>query len=155
MGKKISPNMIPEPGEGKRGKNGHLGYLLRQAAAGFRQRLDEALSDLNMTPPQFAVLTMISAYPGHSGADLARVALLTPQTLSLIIANLERAGAITRRPHPVHGRIQQLDLSKHGRALLGKARVRVQKLEADILRDLSPREEETIRSWLVGLATKP
>jgi DNA-binding MarR family transcriptional regulator len=35
-------------------------------------------------------LTMLAAYPGHSNADLARVAVLTPQTMSLIVANLER-----------------------------------------------------------------
>jgi DNA-binding MarR family transcriptional regulator len=29
--------------------------------------------------------------------------VLTPQTVSVIIANLERAGSVLRRPHPVHG----------------------------------------------------
>jgi hypothetical protein len=51
-----------------------------------------------------AVLTMLKAYPGLSGADLARVAVLTPQTVGVIIGNLERDGAIRKEPHPVHGR---------------------------------------------------
>lgn len=150
MGKKN----LPKAGEGKRGTEGHLGYLLRQAAAGFRQRMEHALADLRITPPQFSVLTMISAYPGHSSADLARVALLTPQTLSVIINNLERAGAIIRKAHPVHGRIQCLAVTDEGRNLLSKARARIQKLEEAITADLSPAEEKIIRGWLVGLALK-
>ena len=47
-----------------------------------------------MTLPQFSVLTMLAAYPGASGAALARLellTLLTPQTMSVIVANLEKA----------------------------------------------------------------
>ncbi|MFW1123090.1 MarR family winged helix-turn-helix transcriptional regulator, partial [Vibrio parahaemolyticus] len=68
--------------------------------------------------PQFVVLTMLKAYPGLSGADLARVALLTPQTVSVIIRNLERDGAIRKSPHPVHGRVLQWTLTSHGTTLL-------------------------------------
>ena len=70
--------------------------MLRQAQAATRLTLERALSDLGVTPPQFVVLTMLKAYPGLSGADLARVALLTPQTVGVIIRNLERDGAIEK-----------------------------------------------------------
>ncbi len=80
----------PPPGQGKRGEKGYLAYLLRQAQAATRLTMERALADLGVTPPQFAVLTMLKAYPGLSGADLARVALLTPQTVGVIIRNLER-----------------------------------------------------------------
>src|ERR1700755_3413296 len=98
------PAMIrpPPPGQGKRGEQGYLAYLLRQAQAAARLAMERALGDLGVTPPQFVVLTMLRAYPGLSGADLARVALLTPQTVGVIIRNLERDGAIRMTPHPVH-----------------------------------------------------
>ena len=80
----------PPPGQGKRGEQGYLAYLLRQAQAATRLTMERALADLGVTPPQFVVLTMLRAYPGLSGADLARVALLTPQTVGVIIRNLER-----------------------------------------------------------------
>ncbi len=98
------------PGQGKRGEKGYLAYLLRQAQAATRLTLERALADLGVTPPQFAVLTMLKAYPGLSGADLARVALLTPQTVGVIIRNLERDGAIRKKPHPMHGRVLQWTL---------------------------------------------
>ena len=112
----------PPPGQGKRGESGYLGYLLRQAQAAARLAMERALADLGVTPPQFVVLTMLKAYPGLSGADLARVALLTPQTVGVIIRNLERSGAIRKAPHPVHGRVLMWTLTRRGTALLDKCR---------------------------------
>ena len=151
--RKTNPPSIPAPGEGKRGEDGYMGYLLRQAAGAHRLRLERALADLGVTQPQFAVLTMLAAYPGLSNADVARLALLTPQTVSVIVANLERAGSLVRKPHAVHGRIQHLDLSDSGTALLKTCRERVHALEKELARDLSGEEERTVRRWLVAVAT--
>jgi DNA-binding MarR family transcriptional regulator len=144
---------LPKPGEGKRGEKGYLGYLLRQAAGAYRHRVELALTDLDVTPPQFSVLTMLAAYPGHSNADLARLALLTPQTVSVIVANLERAGSVVRRAHAIHGRIQHLDLSERGRALLATCRDRVHAIERYLTEGLSPEEDKAVRKWLVRVAT--
>src|SRR6202171_986887 len=119
----------PPPGEGKRGERGHLAYLLRQAQAAARLTLERSLGELGVTPPQFIVLTMLKAYPGLSGADVARVALLTPQTVGVIIRNLERDGAIRKTPHPVHGGVLQWTLTRRGRTLLEKCRRHANALE--------------------------
>ncbi|WP_315811091.1 MULTISPECIES: MarR family winged helix-turn-helix transcriptional regulator [unclassified Bradyrhizobium] len=144
----------PSPGEGKRGEDGYLAYLLRQAQAAARLSLDRALIATGLTHPQFVVLTMLKAYPGLSGADLARVALLTPQTVNVIISNLERDGAIQRAPHPVHGRALQWTLTRHGLALLAKARRRASALERRLAGDLSKRDLATIRRWLARIAAE-
>lgn len=143
---------IPAPGEGRRGESGYLGYLLRQAGAAHRLRMERALADLAVTPPQFVVLTMLSAYPDISGADIARLAALTPQTVSVIVANLERSGAIERRPHAVHGRIQQIGVTAQGAALLKQCRTRVKKVEAEMTRGFTADEDAVIRRWLVDVA---
>ncbi|WP_211596753.1 MarR family transcriptional regulator [Phreatobacter stygius] len=147
-------HLIPPPdvGEGKRGEEGYLGYLLRQANAAHRLRMERALGELDATLPQFLVLTMLGAYPGLSNADLARLAMLTPQTLSVIVANLERAGAITRKAHAVHGRIQELSLSDAGKDLLARCRLRVQDTEQRLSEGLSEADERIIRRWLVAVA---
>lgn len=144
--------IIPEAGEGKRGAAGYLGYLLRQAATAYRHRMEAALADIGLTAPQFGVLTMLNAYPGASGADLARTALVTPQTVSVILANLERAGLVARRPHAVHGRIRQAELTTEGRAVLAAARTRVHALDPELNAGLSPQEEAAVRRWLVAVA---
>lgn len=145
---------IPAPGEGKRGVDGHLGYLLRQAGVAFRGAMDKALADLGVTPPQFAVLTMIAAYPGLSNADLARLSLLTPQTVSVIVGNLKRAAAIESRPHPVHGRIQQIELTGTGKAMLARCKRRVREVEAGLAAGLSAQDEQLIRRWLARIAVE-
>ena len=145
---------IPEPGEGKRGERGHLAYLLRQASGAVRQTIERALDDLGVTHPQFLVMTMVNAYPSSSSADIARLTMLTPQTISLIVANLERAGRLTRSQNPDHGRIQCMELTEHGRALLATCRERVAHIEAKIGANLTPADEQILRRWLVDLASR-
>jgi DNA-binding MarR family transcriptional regulator len=142
----------PPPGRGKRGEKGYLAYLLRQAQAATRLTLERALADLGITPPQFAVLTMLKAHPGLSGADLARVALLTPQTVGVIIRNLERDGAIRKTPHPVHGRVLQWTLTRRGGTLLEKCRRHVKALERRLMAGLSAKAQATVRRWLSKIA---
>jgi len=142
----------PPPGQGKRGERGYLGYLLRQAQAASRLAMERALARPGVTPPQFVVLTMLRAYPGLSGADLARVALLTPQTVGIIIRNLERDGAITKSPHPVHGRMLQWTLTRRGVALLKKCRRHVITLERRLAAGLNAKAMATVRRWLTLVA---
>jgi DNA-binding MarR family transcriptional regulator len=142
----------PSPGEGKRGEQGYLAYLLRQAQAATRLAMERALADLGVTPPQFVVLTMLRAYPGLSGADLARVAMLTPQTTGVIIRNLERDGAIRKTPHPVHGRVLQWTVTRRGAALLDKCRRHAQVIERRLVAGLSANGQRTIRRWLAQIA---
>jgi len=142
----------PAPGEARRGERGYLGYLLRQAQAATRLALERALAGHGVTPPQFAVLTMLRAYPGLSGADLARVAVLTPQTVGFIIANLERDGAIRKEPHPVHGRVLQWTLTRRGGNLLDKCRRHAKALERRLQSGLSAKSRLTVRRWLSKIA---
>ena len=144
----------PPPGEGKRGERGYLAYLLRQAQAATRLRMERALADLGVTSPQFVVLTMLKAYPGLSGADLARVALLTPQTVGVIIRNLKRDGAIKMTPHAIHGRVLQWTLTRRGMALLGKCRRHALAIERRLAAGLSKQGLATVRRWLAKIATE-
>jgi DNA-binding MarR family transcriptional regulator len=141
----------PPPGQGKRGEKGYLAYL-RQAQAATRLALERSLADIGVTPPQFVVLTMLRAYPGLSGADLARVALLTPQTVGVIIRNLERDGAIRKTPHPVHGRVLQWTLTHRGSAQLDKCQRHAMALERRLAAALTARAQATVRRWLSKIA---
>jgi DNA-binding MarR family transcriptional regulator len=143
----------PPPGQGKRGERGYLAYLLRQAQAATRLRMERALAALGVTPPQFIVLTMLKAYPGLSGADVARVALLTPQTVGVIIRNLERDGAIKKTSHPVHGRVLQWTVTRRGGTLLDKCRRHAMALERRLTAGLGAKTQSAVRRWLSKIAT--
>lgn len=144
--------VTPRVGEGKRGEAGHLGYLLRQAANAQRRRMDRALATVGLTHPQFLVMTMIRAYPGCSNADIARLALLTPQTVHAIIAALRRKVLVSRQPHPVHGRILSIELTNAGEALLARGRARALAVESALKELMTDREEAAVRRWLVDIA---
>ena len=148
-----TPVPIPEPGEGKRGESGYLGYLLRQASSAVRLAMERLFEDLDVTTPQFLVMTMINAYPGASSADVARLAQLTPQTISLIVANLEKNGRVTRVVSPSHGRIQQMALTEEGKTLLAECRERTQIIESRLSASIPPGLEPAIRRWLVDIVT--
>jgi DNA-binding MarR family transcriptional regulator len=135
------------------GEDGHIGYLLRRAQVAVRNHIERALADLGVTHPQFLVLTMVNAYEDLSSADVARLSLLTPQTVNAIVQNLERDGLIERSPDPVHGRILRLALSDEARPLLKRCRGRVNAIEKRMLVGLSATEERAVRRWLAGLAT--
>lgn len=145
---------MPKPTSEQRGggTDGHIGYLLRRAQIAVRNRIERTLADLGVTHPQFLVLTMVNAYEGLSSADVARLSLLTPQTVNVIVQNLERDGLVERTPDPVHGRILRLSLSKEAVPLLKRCRGRVNRIEARMLAGLSSAEERTVRRWLAGLA---
>jgi DNA-binding MarR family transcriptional regulator len=139
---------VPQPGEGKRGPEGHLGYLVRQASVAVRAAMEKALADVDITPPQFSVLTMIVAYPGVSGADLARLTFLTPQTINVIVGNLEKAGAIRKSADVVHKRILRLTATANGQALLKRCRARVMDVENRLAGLVGRDEEKVVRRWL-------
>lgn len=143
----------PAAGVGKRGRDGHIAYLLRQAQHATRHRIEAALAGFDVTYPQFTVMTMVRSYENLSAADIARLCMLTPQTVTVIVRNLIRDGLIDRRKDPVHGRIFRLALTDEGGALLKRCRRRLDKIEAEMTKGLPPATEAAIRDWLTGLAS--
>ena len=95
----------------------------------------------------------LAAYPCLSNADIARLAMLTPQTISVTVANLLKAGLVQRRPHQIHGRIQHIELTETGQQTLDAAKLRVYAFEASLQEGFSDAEQAAIRRWLVALAT--
>ncbi|MGN6369200.1 MAG: MarR family winged helix-turn-helix transcriptional regulator [Phycisphaerae bacterium] len=143
---------VPAVGEWMRGGEGHIGYLLRQAAAAVRGEMDAAFAEIGVTSPQFVVMTMVQAYAGISNAALARVAMLTPQTVNMIVRNLEGRRLLEKAADPGHGRILQLRLTEKGAAVLAECRRRSQKVQSRMVSGLKREEEGVVRKWLVYLA---
>ncbi len=79
--------------------------------------------------------------------------MLTPQTISLIVANLEKAGRLRRTVDPAHGRIQRMELTDEGRVLLDRCRERTAVIDARLRESLPDGLEAQVRRWLVEVAT--
>jgi DNA-binding MarR family transcriptional regulator len=144
--------MATRLGEGFRGPDGAVGYLLRQAQLTLRAALDHALRELGLTTPQYSVLSVLDIEPGLSGAELARTSMLTPQTTNGIMVALERAGHIVRTPATRDARVLQARLTDTGQALLSHARERVAEVERRMTAPLTEQQAAQLRQWLVACA---
>lgn len=144
----------PRIGERYRGVDGRSGYLLRQAWHAFRGAMETALRAHGLNGAQYAVLSVLARDPGMSGADLSRACNTTPQAMNGVLATLERDGLVERHPHPTHGRILQVNLTREGERRLDAATPAVRGLEAAIEEDLAPDEIATVKAWLVASAQR-
>jgi DNA-binding MarR family transcriptional regulator len=133
--------------------NTEVGDLLRRAAAAHRLRTERGLAAYGLTAGQFAVLAIVVDRPGLSGADIAREEGLTPQTVSVILANLIKNGAVARIQHAVHGRIQQIEATAAGLALFKGCAELMERLEQRLRVELPHEERQTVRHWLRAVAS--
>ena len=133
--------------------------VIRKAQHLLRLETDNVLRSLGLTAPQYFALAALSAQSGLSGATLARRCFVTPQTMTGIIANLAASGLVARQADPEHGRVIQTKLTPGGDALLQKARTLVERVEADMLREIDPAEREALTDLLQqcaeGLKARP
>ena len=139
-------------GEGFRGRDGHVSFLLRQAHTVFRAEIDRQLAPLGITGPQFSALNVIGLIPGLSGTELARVSMLTQQTTNEILLVLKRRRLIGRRARRGDRRILEVSLTPEGARVVARARRIVSGIERRMMADLDPTEERLFRAWLVSCA---
>lgn len=139
-------------GEGFRGPDGRVGYLLRQAHQAFRAAAQSELSPLGVTLAQYAVLSVADAEPGLSGAELARDCMLTPQTVNEIVSLLAAAGLLERRPDAKDKRLRRMFVTEAGRDLLSRARPTVHAVERRMTASLGDAELALLRGWLTDCA---
>ena len=145
---------IPIIGERYRGVEGHSGYLLKQAWQSFHNAMDAALRPHGISASQYVVLSVLVRDPGSSGADLARACNTTPQTINGVLATLERESLIERHPHPIHGRILQVELTDEGERRVGAAAAEVRALEQSIEAGFTASEIAIVKRWLVESALR-
>jgi DNA-binding MarR family transcriptional regulator len=139
-------------GEGFRGPDGRVGYLLRQAHQAFRAAAQADLAVLGLTFPQYSVLSVADAEPGLSGAELARDSMLTPQTTNEIITLLVGAELLERRPDKRDKRLRRLHPTPAGRTLIARARPVVHAVEERMTGSFSAADEARLRRWLSACA---
>lgn len=149
-----SRRVLTEPGEGYRGPDGHIGFLLRQAQTAVRSAIERAIQPLGVSPAQLSLLSVLVHEGVVSSADLAKLAMMTAQSAGGVVQNMEKAGWVTREKARTHGRIIWLKLTPEGRRVAALAQKRAGEIEREMLRDVDAATETTIRGWLVECALR-
>lgn len=129
-----------------------VGYALKRTAAALRTAMDAALRPLSLTVPQYACLEILGHRPGLSGAELARAAFVTRQSMHALLRGLEERGLLTRPASAPHGRALPTELTPAGRAALESASAAVARVERAMVDRLSPAGLDRLRRGLVECA---
>jgi DNA-binding MarR family transcriptional regulator len=125
-----------------------LGYELRLAELAWRKNLEGPLRELGLTLPQYSTLRALQQAPGASSAELARSALVTPQSMNALVLQLEQAQLITRTTSTTNLRVLNAELTPSGKTLLTKASRLVRRLESVAVTDLSESEHRQLLDLL-------
>jgi len=101
------------------------------------------------TLPQFEVLAQLQREPsGLTLVDLSRRLLVSAGNLTGIVARLERDGLVRREADPFDRRAFRVRLTPRGRSRVERLIPRHARLLSLLLADLSPRDQEELRSLL-------
>jgi DNA-binding MarR family transcriptional regulator len=127
-----------------------LSYLIGRLDRVLRRRLVAAVESAGLTLPSYTALSALRAQDGLSNAQLARRSLITPQSMSEVIALLVDQGYVRRRPAPGHGRVIRTELTKAGIRVLEQCDVAVDEIEREMLESLGPGEVARLRETLLS-----
>jgi MarR family transcriptional regulator, organic hydroperoxide resistance regulator len=131
----------------------YLCTRIRRAEQALMSHHEAALRGYGLTMTQYTVLLAISREGGMSGAQLARSAGVTQQTMAAVLTGLEAKQLITRQPSPVHAKVLIAALTAQGQEVLDRAYREVNVLERAFADTFTPAERGTLRDLLERATT--
>jgi DNA-binding MarR family transcriptional regulator len=126
-----------------------LSYLIGRLDRQLRRRLTAAVAPSGLTLPAYTALSVLRAQDGLSNARLARRSLVTPQSMSEVLARLVEQGYVRRQAEPGHGRVIRMELTKTGVRVLERCDRAVDEVEREMLRELDAGEAASLRDVLI------
>lgn len=114
--------------------------LMKRIMTEFRTRMDEKLHPYGVTTAQVRLLGTIRHAPGSSGAQLARLCEITPQSAQALIQRAEEAGWIIRKKDEVNDRILIATLTPEGEKILKTADRVLRNIESRLWQDIPPQK---------------
>ena len=122
-------------------------HVLWRAQNAAHRRVQEALDDLGVTATQLGLAVHLDELGPLSAADLSRGFHIAPQSVGIALNRLEKLGWVSRRTHPVHGRVLLYELTETGLAGTARGRQGMAKANAEVTAGRSDSELST----LIGL----
>ncbi|HEU5475462.1 MAG TPA: MarR family transcriptional regulator [Actinophytocola sp.] len=99
----------------QQGDERSLASRLRLASVRLNRRLRAQRSGSTVTLTQFSALSTLDKCGSMTPGELAAKEVVQPPSMTRVIAALEDAGFVSRRPHPTDGRQSIVELTEAGR----------------------------------------
>jgi DNA-binding MarR family transcriptional regulator len=129
-----------------------LGTFLKRGEQALMAEKNRVLKPFGLSVPQYAVLHALSVAP-LSGAQLARVCCVTPQSMASLLSTLESKNLIERTPSDVHAQVLVARLTRSGWASFRKADEAALAVEARLSAAFGADEEKTLRELIQRAVT--
>lgn len=126
----------------------YVGYNLRRAQAASFRHLEHLARDLNLTPGQFSLLSLLAGNPGISQKAVSAVTGVDTSTMSPALESLARRGLINRARATYDRRSYSLTISSLGEDLLAAMREQVEHQERVMAEVLKPGDCEQLLQML-------
>jgi DNA-binding MarR family transcriptional regulator len=121
-------------------------YLVGRVDRLLRVRLGEALEPHGLTLSEYTTLSVLASRGGLSNAQLARRALITPQSMNEVLARLESRRLVRRKAG--EGRARPAELTAAGAKLLRAADWNVDAAEDAMLEGIGAADRARIKKLL-------
>lgn len=118
------------------------GFLIRRLHQIHSALFADECAGLDITPPQFGVLSVIAMQPGLDQSAIAEEIGVDRATLASVVARLEINGFVRRTIGKTDRRQKLLTLTPRGRAILARMQEPVQRAQERILDPLPPKERD-------------
>lgn len=126
-----------------------LSYVVGRLERVLRRHLTGAVEPAGLTLSGYTALSVLRAQDGLSNAQLARRSLVTPQSMSEVLALLSERNYVRRRADPKHGRVIRNELTAAGRRALARCDRAVDEVERKMLAGLGQDEVARLREGLI------
>jgi DNA-binding MarR family transcriptional regulator len=130
-----------------------LGYLLYRVGAMLQPATTATLRRFGLTLAEFVCMRILSAHPGLSNAELARVSNVSPQAMNNVLRHLQAMGLVTRPASVSSGRSLPAQLAGQGKALLKRAEAAAAATEDKVLAKLTATQRRQLKRMLATIGT--
>ncbi|MES2911652.1 MAG: MarR family winged helix-turn-helix transcriptional regulator [Pseudomonadota bacterium] len=132
-----------------------VGYNARRAVLQIIELFISRMTDHDMRPVQFSVMSLIARNPGITSRQLCDVLGMMSSNLVAMVRALEKRKLISRKPHPNDGRATGLYPTRAGTALVQTGEKTISALEIEATSGLTSNERQTLIRLLKKIYLSP
>jgi MarR family transcriptional regulator, organic hydroperoxide resistance regulator len=125
---------------GDRWLDDFIPYQLYRVTNKLNARLLNRLRKMRINPSQWRVLSVLRAQGPTSINEIVEATIIAQPTVSRVVARLERAGKVTRRPSARDSRVVEISLTPDGVEAFNQIVPTALRHQELAFRDISPRD---------------